>query len=313
MLVTALALAVVLVVLVLLVNTAIYTENLATRDADVGADDALEHRAAVVDGVGGVLDRENRAEYDSRAALETSVRGGVGALDSALAAAALDRGVSARTNGSAATMVDGRLLRQTDDDREFTNATGTDADWAVASDLNGTRRFDARVDRSSLAAGDESDVSDAFRVRVTGNTTGTEWRAYVYRDSGDVAVAVKNDTDPVTEVCSANAAEATVSFTDGRLAGEPCPGLTWAGGVSDRYDVRYGNAENVTGTYNLTVRTADDGVVRTGQFNDGTAVADPDSPYHVPAVYAVRLPVASDAPELTHGSTVRVAPGERDD
>ena len=55
MLVTALALAVVLVVLVLLVNTAIYTENLATRGVDVGADDALEHRAAVVDGVGGVV------------------------------------------------------------------------------------------------------------------------------------------------------------------------------------------------------------------------------------------------------------------
>ncbi|MFC6793888.1 hypothetical protein ACFQFH_05440 [Halobaculum halobium] len=76
MLVAGFALAVVLVALVLLANTAIFTENLATRDNGVGEREVLGYRASVVDGAGGIIDRENAAEYDGHDPLEENVTAG---------------------------------------------------------------------------------------------------------------------------------------------------------------------------------------------------------------------------------------------
>ncbi|MCL7418278.1 MAG: hypothetical protein M8354_10625, partial [Halalkalicoccus sp.] len=58
-LVTGVTIAVILVALVVLLNTVIYTENLATRGIDSGADDALEYRATVVGSVGELIEYEN--------------------------------------------------------------------------------------------------------------------------------------------------------------------------------------------------------------------------------------------------------------
>ncbi|UIO98514.1 hypothetical protein Hbl1158_08045 [Halobaculum sp. CBA1158] len=313
-LVAGLALAVVLVALVLLTNTAIYTENLATRDNGVGERDALGYRASVVDGVGGIVDRENAAEYDDPADVRENVSDGVAELDVALRGSAARSAASARVNRSAATYVEGVLVRHRNDSREFTSAAET-ADWTIAYDTNRTRAFAATVERSSLASTNDSALDGAFTVEVAANSSADTWAAFVYRNqsTGDIAVA----TSPAggtgaTEVCSVDAPNATVGFTTGTLAGEECPGLDWREGIDSSYDLSFRNGTNAAGTYDMTVRGTT-GLLNLVTLNDGTVTDDPDSPYHVPAVYAVEVPIRYETNELTYRADVRVAPGEHDD
>ncbi|WP_435063957.1 DUF7261 family protein [Halobaculum sp. EA56] len=313
-LVAGLALAVVLVALVLLANTAIYTENLATRDTGVGERNALGFRASVVDGVGGVVDRENAAEYDTRSALEENVTAGVVELATLLHESAARDAALARVDRSTLASVDGVLVRHRNETREFTSAPGT-ADWTIAYDTNRTRAFAATVERSSLASTNASTLDGAFTVEVTSNSTGATWEAFVYRNrsTGDIAVA----TSPAgaagaTEVCSVDAPNASVGFTNGTLAGERCPGLDWREGVATAYDLSFRNGTNAAGTYDMTVRgTAS--LLNLVTLNDGTLSDDPDSPYYVPAVYAVEATIRYRTGELRYVAEIRVAPGEHDD
>ncbi|QZX99605.1 hypothetical protein [Halobaculum rubrum] len=324
-LVAGFALAVVLVALVLLANTAIFTENLATRDNGVGEREVLGYRASIVDGAGGIIDRENAAEYVDRTTLEKNVTAGLDALDSQLRDIAGRSAASARADVTAATYTNGSLVRQNgtaSDPRQFTNAGG-DANWTVATDLenatdgDATRAFVAVVTNTSLEPASASDPDGAFHVVVTNGSAA--WHAYVYEhSSGAIAVGVKPAGEPVsatTEVCSVSASNATVDFTGGTLGGVDCPGLAFGGavaesGTTDGYDVLVRNGDRAAGGYDLTIRTAGAGSVSTGNV---TAPPSADEPYAVPAVYAVEVPIRYQTSEVTYAETVRVAPGERDD
>jgi len=311
LLVTALSIAVVLVALVLLVNSAIYAENLATRNTDIGESDALAYRSGVIEGAGGTVDRENRAEYADRAALEENVTAGVERLDALLARTHLDHGVDANVDRSSVAYVDGRLVRQTDPSRNFTDETGLVANWTVAYDTNGTRRYAATVDRDALVQTDETDLSGAFRLVIVDNSTGEEWRVFLYEDddTGNLTVAVRNATESSpTVACSVDRSTATVNFTNESLSGRDCPALEWAEGVGERYDIAYRNGDNAVGTYNLTVRTEDAGALNTLDLN----ALGGGSPYHVPAVYAATMSVSYESPTLSYRDSIRVARGEPD-
>ena len=327
-LVAGFALAVVLVALVLLANTAIFTENLATRDNGVGEREVLGYRSSAVDGAGGIVDRENAAEYANgeRDLLEGNVSDGLAALDSQLRESAGRNAASARADVNAATFTNGSLVRQNgtaDDPRQFTNASDDRPDWTVATGLerdgdgNATRAFVAVVTSSSLEPASASDPDDAFHVVVTNGSAA--WHAYVYQNaSGGIAVGVKSAGEPVSatsEVCSVAASNATVDFTGGSLGGVDCPGLAFGGDVAgsattDGYGVLVRNGDRAAGGYDLTVRTAGSGSVSTGNVS---ATPSADEPYRVPAVYAVEFPIEYRTGEVTYAETVRVAPGERDD
>lgn len=311
-LVAALAIAVVLVAFVLLVNAAIYTENLATRDTDVGAGEAADLRAALVDGVGGIVDRENAADYDDRAELAANVTDGIDQFERLQASSALEHGVDLRLNGSETALVDGELLRQNDSTRGFVSDGGA-TNWTLVENVSRARGVAATVDRGDLNATTAADAErDAFHVVLNNRSSGDDddYRVYLYEDdaTGNVTVAVANVTESTpTRVCSVDAATATVDLSRGTLDGDACAGLRWAAGLDDTYDVQYRNGDEATGTYDLTVRS--DGVTVPSTVNGPTA---DEQPYRVPAVYAVETRLVYVGPELEYRTDLRIAPGEPD-
>lgn len=58
-LITGLVIAVLLVAMVLILNSAIYTENVATRGVDKGGNDAIDFRNTVVEGAEEIIEKEN--------------------------------------------------------------------------------------------------------------------------------------------------------------------------------------------------------------------------------------------------------------
>lgn len=64
-LITGLVIATILVATVLILNTAIYTENLGTRDTDSDASEVIEFRTTIESGSEEIIERENKREDPS--------------------------------------------------------------------------------------------------------------------------------------------------------------------------------------------------------------------------------------------------------
>lgn len=318
-LVTGLAVAVTLVALVLLLNTVIYTQNLATRGAGVEDGEAVSFRQEVVEGVGGVIDAENREEYDSETKVEENVTAAVSRVDTLLSRYYAESATVADVEAESLALTDGYLLRQTNASRNF-SAAGNSApvDWTLAEDAGdgseaGVRGFQMTVSRENLTDADSPPAG--FSVLLDGDSN--DWRMYVYDDNGDdgdsyegITVAVKNGSeDSPTAVCSVSGPEATIDLTAGTINGSACPELVWAKGVSAPYDVEFRSGDEATGTYGLTVATPDGTAtdVKTGNF---AGPGDEESPRAVPAVYAAEVEIHFETPNLAFHTTLRVAPGE---
>lgn len=309
--VMGLILAVAFVILALLLNTVIFTENLASRGTDLGGRDAVEFQRTVIDGVGGLVDEENDNEHGTHQAAEDNVTEGIEEIDTVLAERNAETGVVADIDESAITYHDGDLIRQTDASRNFTDLTGLLADWTMVFNVSETRRFAMTVDRSDLAVANESNATTALHVRLEANLTTDHWQAFVYENAttGNISLAVNRTGTGVTEVCSVNQATATVNLTAGTLAGESCDGLDWADGLSGGYDITYRNGDEVSGTYNLTVNTSPTvATVNPLTVNDGTVTTD--SPYHVPAVYSLTVPIYYETADVRYEASIRIARGE---
>ena len=297
LLVAGLVVAVALVVLVVLLNASIYSENVATRGIEAADGEALEVRAAAVEGTGALIDGTNRNRLADHGAAVTAVEDGVDGLDAYLARAYAERGGVTRVTTTAASMREGSYVTGA------LTANGTGGSNAtLAADVNRTRAFVVVVDRvDSVGASDVT--ADAFRVEFANETDETR-EVYVYEDSadGNVTVAVgENGSDP-TVVCSTPSADpVAVDLTGGGLGDERCPGL-WAT-----------SAGELDGPVDVTIERTD------AADGDAALTALPDSGDDVssehtatPAVYDAAIDLSYRTAELRFETTVRVAPGEPD-
>ncbi|MGM0446998.1 MAG: DUF7261 family protein [Methanobacteriota archaeon] len=309
-LITGLTLAVLFVAVVLLLNTVIYTENLATRGADAGGAEAIEFRDGVTEDLSRILHREHR-DQSSAAGVASDFNESAETYAETVADLRARDGVIAdvRVNGS--TVEDGYFIAQNETESGFRNMTGPDstaADWTVAGNATRTRNFRLTVETDSLS----DSASGAFIVVADGRTEGTNetWSASLSRETdGDITVTVENETGTTAETFAPRPdGNHTVDFTGGTVNGEPFDALVWADGVQtgndedDPYDIRYENGDESRGTYHLVV---DD--------RDGGTDSDRSSrPYVADAVYSVDVEIGHRTPELTYGDVIRLAPGERD-
>lgn len=312
-LITGLTLAVILVAVVLVLNTVIYTENLATRGVDAGGAEAIDFRDGAVDDLGGILHREHRSRSSA-----TGVVDGFNESAAAYGRTITDLrardGVIANVTVDPSTAKTGYFIAQNETADGFRNMNSPDGaatDWTVASNVSQTRNYQLTVEPDSLS----DSTGTAFTVVADGTTAGTNetWEASLSRGAGDnlmLEVTVGNRTETGRFEPGPDG-DHTVDFTAGTVNGKPFDQLVWADGVqtgsepdgSDPYDIRYENGDRADGTYYLVVDDRDGG-------------ADPDRssrPYVADAVYSVEVKIRHRTPELEYADTIRLAPGERDE
>ncbi|EMA68961.1 hypothetical protein C461_05002 [Halorubrum aidingense JCM 13560] len=316
-LITGLTLAVIFVTVVLLLNTVIYTENLATRGVDAGGGEAVEFRDGAVDDLGAIMDREHRTE--------SSVDGVIADFEASAAAYANATTDLRARDGVVADITvvgiePGHFIAQEEDGGgydELTAGDGTTADWTVAGNATRARDYRVTVAPDSLSASS----GDAFTIVAEGAPGGSNatWSVSLWSasDPDDINVTVTNETASVTETFAPAAdGNHTVDVTGGTVNGEPFDALVWAEGVQNDdgtadYDIRYENGDEATGTYHLVVQSDDLDSGDDDQY--GSSPADRSSqPYVVDAVYSADVEISHRTPELEYGDVIRVAPGERD-
>jgi hypothetical protein len=311
LLVGVLVLAASFIVLALVVNSAIFTENLATREDVPGSEEAVEYRAEIVDAIGETVVNINEDEnVTSRSELENHTQNEVAVLHSRGGLTWAIRGGMVNVSYQNETV--GYRIAQENESRNFTDRSASE-DWTVAEDVTRVRnvQFELRdVDTGGFASGFEMSVS-----------SGTTWSLSVSEEGltglgpDKVAVTVETGTGDQAE-CVRDKPNATspltIDVTDATADGEPCHALNrqldttpmWLGtGVSTPYDIEFADGQNVNGTYSMVVESASfDGSLHS-TYNES-------EPYVMQALYDVDLSYAYQNHAVVYEDTLRVAPGE---
>lgn len=310
-LIAALALAVTFVALAVVVNSAIYTENLASRGETGGSEKALELRYEIDRGVAETVRYANVHNSTDPGTLDAAVSSGTRNVTAVMERQQASNG--AYVNVTQRSTVHGSRIAQ-NDSSEFTSSGGS-ADWVVVEDVeretsttNGTRAFE--IEATPLSTTPFRVVVEEWSPGATGDTWVMELSATA---GGDVVVDVQTGSGD-SESCSIAdpGRPVHVDVTRGTVDGVPCDALQrgdedyrFGSGVGDRYNVSFENGDQVEGNYSLvTTNTSID------QSNNLYPGVGSSSPYGDDAIYSVHLEYAYHSPRTTYETGIRVARGE---
>ncbi|MFC7173353.1 hypothetical protein ACFQL0_08235 [Haloplanus litoreus] len=300
LLVGALTLAVVFLSLSLLLNSVIYTENLATRQTGADVDRATTFRHDVVAGLGDAIEHVNGGDAPDAATRRSEYRTVTDAWLSKLANYSATNGLAGDVERR--TVSEGTRIADGNDSTTLTPQNGNTT-WTVVTDAK-VRNFHLRIDGASLSG----DVI----VRI---------------DDGTTRTLRIEDTAPKPQLRVVGAADPTCTLSDGRIdvsggqvGGRDCPALRSVD-LSDEVDITIEDGAKVNGTYSLVADRREAGMraaVDTRNHPNQCAPPSPPTyndsdaadPYSSPAIYAATADVSVRTQDLDYARTVRVAPGE---
>ncbi|QLD88624.1 hypothetical protein HWV07_06085 [Natronomonas salina] len=289
--IAALLLAVIFVGLALVLNSAIYTENMATR-GDTSTAEAMSVDTVTEDRLQGSIDNANYAidEDSSYSVRRSRIRQNVSTWNTLMGGREARNGrsyiteLNSITNGTRVVQRDTVDFMPADDDLDQSvldltiDPLGIEGrtTWLVVTDSE-VRDFEMTVEKDSLKQtrqGLIADLVDLTDTALTGSdefwvqTEGGDemWRIYLVNDTVNNSVAavttelerdgdiVQNET--IRSVCSVKGDAATIRFTSGELVSEDdrtdCPALQDAF-APDEYNLYYVGADEVAGSYQFIV------------------------------------------------------------
>lgn len=306
-LITAFILALSFVVLALVVNSAIFTENLSTRDDVAGSQDSLQHRQEVQRNVGEIITAVNEDSSLGIAAAENSVANI--STQTGLQQASQGRIV----NVSHVNTEGGMRIAQHNATRNFTSNNSV-SDWRVAQDVTDTRNFVINVTNP-----DDSSLDFIVRVNDTTPSPVDDWVMRIENVGGDdVAITVRSSGGVATESClRRNVGDSVnIDVTAATFAGEPCPALErkqedgtplWFGAdVGTPYHIDFERPGTVEGTYSMVV---DDGAL-VDSSNYGSDQSRFPFVEDSGVIYSMTVNYAYYTQSVGYETQVRAAPGE---
>ena len=287
-LITGFIIAAVLVALAVVMNAAIYTENLATRSESSGATDAATYQRSVEQGAREAFDYAHDVSGASDyPGLEDSVEAALADFDAITMRQQVKYGHIANV-----TVYETTRGTRTSKSGDFTDSDGDD-DWVVATSVDEFRDFRMELDRSELA----TEPDDEFRV-VVDFAGGGRWYMNATDSASGAVIGV--NASGTYETCTTNAPVFTVDVTAGTVDGEDCPPLDVTDVVDSGTDftMRFENASRAVGDYSLVV-----------EQDAGSMTA----PNEEKVLYKTVLELVFRTGELDYRSRVEVAPGDADE
>jgi hypothetical protein len=320
LLIGAFIIAVSFVVLALIVNSAIFTENLATRDEVAGSGDALEYRQEVTQSGGDVLTEINQNNSIDTADQQDKLKNNLGHID-------IQGGLQQSAQGRIVEVENDSVVIETgikvaqDTEKPFSNTTATSdfpatvTDWVVVENVTTTRNLRMNItDLNSL-----SSPSGASPFELEIENSSASWNmSIIYNDTADlVNITVESPNHGSPEVCTRTATDyIKIDVTRAMVGREPCHALSqttdgtemWFG-LEDEYDIKFNNYDNIEGTYSF--------IIDVGDFNEdnfGDGGSNPDNsdhdPYYRDAIYNATVPFKYHTADVGYETEIEIAPGE---
>jgi hypothetical protein len=327
LLVGAVVMGFMLVVLVLVLNSLLFAQNVESSGVQSDAPESADAREFIETELGVLMVAVNDEEGSSVESNFTS-----GAADTLSLWERQQFKFAGKSADVTVTSVDAdsddKRIRQTDGS-EFRDKDNSSSDWTLATDVSDVRRFQFDVeagdlDPLSLSSPNEGDTisspeyatlaGTAFHVDVS--TGGDDWRIYLYKDSSseDLVVATESDvsTDRATiQYVGSDVDNMTLDVTTGSVDENQTGTVDrvglfeFADDRSGPYDIEYKNPEEGEGNYTMTLNDAT--VDPDGELN-----TDGPPPYHTDAVYSAEVEFSYATNQLSSASTLTVAPCSTD-
>lgn len=300
-LIAGFALAVALLALALVMNAAIYTENIATRSETADAANAHAYQRATENAAGEAFTYAHEVDNGSNAELEANVSDAMRDYFT----------VTARHEARDGRIVDGDVetvhgTNITGGDGGFFTDSTSSADWTLASEVSRARGFTVHVDTAGSLAGPGDD-----EFRVLAEDASDTWAMNLTYDDTTSTVTLGVEHSGGYETCTTTSGSAdgfAVNLSAGTAFGEECGPLNLSD-TPDSYHLRFGNADRIQGEYSLVVdRVVDptdpDSDVVDDSYGDGPRTRD--------HLYSMTVDVVYQTDDVSYESDVRTAPGEGD-
>lgn len=291
MLITAFVLAVSFLAVAVMLNSVIYTENLATRGEDARGSEAVQFRADAVAGTERLIEYANDNETnltDIHSELNSTVR----AMNNGTVPIQAVDGLA--TEITLEDTTNGTRIAQFNSSRNFTSAKVSDT-WELAENIISTRSF--RINITDMSSLSNLATSGNFTVLVDDSTT---WKLEIYKRNSTTTVLAINGN----EACVSGPAP-EIDLTAGTIDGERCEALVFGEGVSPAYEIEFENSNKIQGNFSLVVNSTG---VDEDNYNNNE-----DSPFSEDAIYAATIHVFHESASHLYETDARVIPGESDD
>jgi len=288
------ALAVTLIALALVMNAAIYTENLATRSEAVGPSNAYAYQRATTNAATEAFHYAHDVNNGTYAELDDNV---TDAMEEYNRITSRQEVTTGRVVNVSVSTTEGTNITSTDSS-DYTDASGNQ-DWIMASGVTGVRNFTMTVDDSGGDLVAPGAGTDEFRLVARGASE--RWYLNVTEDpsSGQTIVGVNASGD--YDTCTTSLTTFEIDVSAGQVAGTSCDALNFSE-TPDSYTLRFQNATNVAGSYSLVVNVSATGL---SGYSGGPPKAQP-------ALYSMTVEVVYETSDMRYRTDVRIAPGEED-
>lgn len=329
MLVGAVVLAVVLVALALVLNSVIFTENLATRDQGSDIQDATQFRSETRGSVAGSIIHVNdfhrggdfsnlyNTEYDPVLRNFSEMNADARAI-----------------GGTSATVEDeyGHPGTQIVDDNEsatqpFLPKSLIPVNWTVAQNVT-FRRFTMNAKKNLLSNVSESTAKNSLK---SGESTiffiefedskNRIWHLGIWRTVSNTAqvniVSLNETSGDFSEVCRSTAPTVELDFSHQTFEGTHCDAFEFTEDIDGKTTIRFWNGLLASGTFRLTVDRAEDSlrdVVNSANYGNQCFFqtyhnsSSDGSPYTQPAIYSTIVDASYRSSSAEYDGDVYVEP-----
>lgn len=310
LLIAAFTLAVIFVGLALVVNGAIFTQNLASQGEGSGGSQLLQQRAEVRQTLGTALDDLNEHGPNVSSDLKDDVEVELLPRYSAqFRRYTLVTGTNARIFPTATpTYVEGAYIEDEHaPPNTFEMNDGSD-DWLLGN-FDGARSIEFLIKRPIAPVGPNS-----FRFLVTGSGAGAETYEFTVGHDGSAAenpmikVEASNDGEPNGNcILEGEDFPVRLDVTSARFGGEYCHALdriSVGEGVTTPATIEFFNADNIHGNYSMVV-IGGSGPIATGNYGP-----DPEDPTWKRAIYSTTVQIGLLSEDRRFLDEITIAPEE---
>lgn len=301
-------LAVVFVSLAFLLNSVIFTENLATRSEAARTSNAIAVSDDVERGMVSVIGYTNEHNTSSYSTVEGELEGGTGNIERLLGRQQLSN--DAVVEVTFESYHKATWVNQSYQERNFTDGNGGDA-WVLFDSANDTRGFRINVTNTTRLESTAAGSPEFFTVTAS-DGTGDEWGMEIYHNetgTDEYEVEVE-DGNGISRTCNVPGGRDTfwVNVSEGTLDGDECRALRFGENISAVEKVEFNNGDHIEGTYRFLVGKEEENVA-TAPYN--TTGSPP--PITTPAAWNATIEVEYRTRTLTFETEIHANPGEEDE
>ena len=306
LLIAAFALAVIFIALALVVNGAIFTENLASQGEASGGNAVLELRSEVTRALGEVVDEANRNAADPENRFTAT---DLDALETQLVEYTSLTGVDVRLDSPTVTTTGHYVSDRAKSDNDLESESGKD-NWRLAGGVDDVRAMEFYV------RGDVDGISgDTFTVNATHRIPGGGGGDPVFllkigEDGGDPAVRVVPPSSPA-QTCSLPGRDwpLHVDVMGAEFGDTYCEALDavdFGQGVSPGYNLYFNHTSDIDANVSFVMTGSPIG----SNFDS----SDPGDPQvrSGGVIYAAEVDLHVRTAAIEYDDTVRIAPKEDD-